>query len=53
MTVTISYYIMVDDGYAEVDTTYRKDSNKSWNGWHGEKLDLKKKINRQSRTHTA
>lgn len=44
---------MVDDGYAEVDTTYRKDSNKSWNGWHGEKLDLKKKINRRSRTHTA
>lgn len=52
MTVTISYYIkMVDDGYAEVDTTYRKDSNKSWNGWHGEKLDLKKK-NKQTITHT-
>ena len=52
MTVTISYYIkMVDDGYAEVDTTYRKDSNKSWNGWHGGKLDLKKK-NKQTITHT-
>lgn len=52
MTITISYYIkMVDDGYAEVDTTYRKDSNKSWNGWHGEKLDLRKK-NKQTITHT-
>lgn len=42
---------MVDDGYAEVDTTYRKDSNKSWNGWHGEKLDLKKKNKQDDHAH--
>ena len=52
MTVTISYYIkMVDDGYADVDTTYRRDSDKAWKGWHEEDVDLKKN-NKKTITHT-
>ena len=52
MTITISYNIrMVDDGYADLDTTYRKNSNKAWTGWHEEDVDLKKN-NNKTKTHT-
>ena len=52
MTITIRYNIrMVDDGYADVDTTYRKNSNKAWTGWHEEDVDLKKN-NNKTKTHT-
>ena len=42
---------MVDDGYADVDTTYRRDSDKAWKGWHEEDVDLKKN-NKKTITHT-
>ncbi len=43
MTITISYLIKKDvDGYVDMDTTYRKHSDYSWNGWKEEDFGINK-----------